>query len=304
MAIDPTKIGPAPSVPGPNRIASQAAEQEKCVSSHGGASQEIRFAVVMCGGVSLAIYIHGVAQELLRLVRATSGADLDGDEVAKLYQEMSGKVRDQASPDDPDKRCKTRFVIDILSGTSAGGINAVFLAKALAIRSKDLERLRQTWLETADMDKLLNRGGVFEPKRALLNGNWMYQQLYKALGDMNSEPKDVDDAYAPVERLDLFVTTTDLNGVSIPIRLADMAVPEKVHKGCFNFRCDAVKLAQGHTPRDLDIQLDKLARDDFQKDFDAMLAFASRCTSSFPIAFAPFKLHDIEGPVGDRKSVV
>ncbi len=34
--------------------------------------QEVRFAVVMYGGVSLAIYINGVAQELLRLVRATA----------------------------------------------------------------------------------------------------------------------------------------------------------------------------------------------------------------------------------------
>ena len=32
-------------------------------------SNEVRFAVVMYGGVSLAIYINGVAQELFRLVR-------------------------------------------------------------------------------------------------------------------------------------------------------------------------------------------------------------------------------------------
>ncbi len=37
--------------------------------------QEVRFAVVMYGGVSLAIYINGVAQELFRMVRATAGAE-------------------------------------------------------------------------------------------------------------------------------------------------------------------------------------------------------------------------------------
>jgi hypothetical protein len=45
--------------------------------------QEVRFAVVMYGGVSLAIYINGVAQELLRLVRATaqtSGKPFTGTE--------------------------------------------------------------------------------------------------------------------------------------------------------------------------------------------------------------------------------
>ena len=35
-------------------------------------TQEVRFAIVMYGGVSLAIYINGIAQELLRLVRATA----------------------------------------------------------------------------------------------------------------------------------------------------------------------------------------------------------------------------------------
>ena len=34
-------------------------------------TQEVRFAVVMYGGVSLAIYINGIAQELLSMVRST-----------------------------------------------------------------------------------------------------------------------------------------------------------------------------------------------------------------------------------------
>jgi hypothetical protein len=33
-------------------------------SPHGDYTQEVRFAVVMYGGVSLAIYINGIAQEL------------------------------------------------------------------------------------------------------------------------------------------------------------------------------------------------------------------------------------------------
>ncbi len=37
-------------------------------------TQEVRFAVVMYGGVSLAIYINGIAQELLRMVRSTSAS--------------------------------------------------------------------------------------------------------------------------------------------------------------------------------------------------------------------------------------
>src|SRR6266496_3744125 len=37
-------------------------------------TREIRFAVVMYGGVSLAIYINGIAQELLSMVRSTGAA--------------------------------------------------------------------------------------------------------------------------------------------------------------------------------------------------------------------------------------
>ena len=68
------------------------------------AEQEICFAIVLYGGVSLAIYIHGVVQELLRLVRSTSGADLGtcktGDEVARIYRDLSREVRaiDENSP--------------------------------------------------------------------------------------------------------------------------------------------------------------------------------------------------------------
>jgi hypothetical protein len=41
--------------------------------------REVRFAVVMYGGVSLAIYINGVAQELLNMVRATAPQTAGGD---------------------------------------------------------------------------------------------------------------------------------------------------------------------------------------------------------------------------------
>ncbi|HEV2282806.1 MAG TPA: patatin-like protein [bacterium] len=287
MAADPITIGSTHATSPPR-------------TSSGPPTQEIRIAVVMYGGISLCIYIHGVAQELLRLVRATSGADVGDDEVTQIYKEMSDSVRDQG-PDgdmDPPLRSPTRFVVDLLSGTSAGGINAVFLAKALALQSKDLKRLRQTWLETADMNTILNRRGFSEPKRSLLDGNLMYRKLYEAFRDMNSGPFDVTAADAPVEQIDLFVTTTDLNGVSIPIRLADLDVPEKVHKGCFHFRWDNIVLAKDSKSSELDIELDRLRRRDFEAPFDAMLAFAARCTSSFPIAFAPMKLADIKPVIG------
>jgi hypothetical protein len=38
---------------------------------------EVRFAVVMYGGVSLAIYMNGIAEEMLRMVRATATRDAE-----------------------------------------------------------------------------------------------------------------------------------------------------------------------------------------------------------------------------------
>src|SRR5437867_128849 len=116
-------------------------------------SQEVRFAVVMYGGVSLAIYINGIAQELLRWVRSTarrskeevallpsrSSSDpassqnapqLSGTE--RVYRKLSYVLSDPtknsqsvaerlAQAEDKlarDVTINTRFVVDILSGTS------------------------------------------------------------------------------------------------------------------------------------------------------------------------------------------
>ena len=64
-------------------------------------SQEVRFAVVMYGGVSLAIYINGVAQELLRLVRSTALDPplLKGSE--KVYAHLGALLQPGSVPDRP-----------------------------------------------------------------------------------------------------------------------------------------------------------------------------------------------------------
>ena len=52
-------------------------------------TQEIRFAVVMYGGVSLAVYINGIVQEMLEMVRATA-PDPSGD--GFLYKQETGSL--------------------------------------------------------------------------------------------------------------------------------------------------------------------------------------------------------------------
>ena len=122
-------------------------------------TKEVRFAIVMYGGVSLAIYINGIAQELLRLVRSTARkqpADLSGTE--RIYRKVSYLLANESmSMAELDKASAdtttvppTRFVVDILSGTSAGGINGIFLAKALA-NGQDMDELKNLWVTEGDI---------------------------------------------------------------------------------------------------------------------------------------------------------
>src|SRR5262249_45505075 len=151
--------------------------------------REVRFAVVIYGGVSLAIYINGIVQELLRMVRSTSAAvppnELQYSE--KVYRKLGclvglGETSDPHAMDrvtkihdQPAPWPRTKFVADIFSGTSAGGINAIFCGKALAT-GESLDELARLWIDVADIDKLLNDKGSLEkplrldrPPKSLLN---------------------------------------------------------------------------------------------------------------------------------------
>src|SRR6266566_3255957 len=279
-----------------------------------GVEREVRFAVVMYGGVSLAIYINGVTQELLHMVRATGrsapGAstmlfpqdELSPSEV--IYREIAQLLDRQAGLEGRGDLTRTRFVVDIVSGTSAGGINGVFLAKALA-RNQTMEGLKSLWLAEGDLGKLLNDTkaedyssdtgfAVEKPEKSLLNSQRMYRKLLEALAQMNErapaeEPAAEDQPSPFVEELDLFVTTTDIEGIPLPIQLADGVVYERRYRNVFHFR-----YAPDPRPKQDRTDGEDFRRDDFRKTHDPFLAFAARCTSSFPFAFDAMQLEDIK----------
>ncbi len=248
--------------------------------------EEKRFAVVMYGGVSLAIYINGVAQELLQLSAATADPSAGPSEgTAGVYRQIAEKL-------------KARFVIDILSGTSAGGINAVFLAKALA-NGGSMDILEGMWLDEGDIDVLINdrRSALeglktgFASPRSLLNSRRMYKKLLQALDAMEPTPETPPAAAAAAEaasarggEIDLFVTATDLQGMNTPVSLSDKVVHEYRHRQVFHFQ---------KSPDE--------NRNDFTKADNPFLAFACRATSSFPFAFEPMRLADIDGAEPDPK---
>lgn len=284
-------------------------------------AKEIRFAVVMYGGVSLAIYINGIAQELLKMCHATvegvSESSLNSTDI--IYRKLSYLLSNRDDLDklaanlsaahnsknvntkdedikkaeaeiekffkSPDNRPDTKFVVDVLTGTSAGGINAIFLAKALS-NNQDITDLKQLWLNEGDIGVLINDKksidgtGLSLPKKAksLLNSNRMYLKLLKAFDDMGADPEK-DDRSPFIDELDLFVPTTDFRGTVIPLRLLDSVVEEKRFRQVFHFRYD-----------ENEIDAEGRVKNDFKNRNNPMLALAARATSSFPFAFEPMRL--------------
>ncbi len=112
--------------------------------------KELRLALVCYGGVSLAVYMHGITKEVWHLARASrafhhpSAVALDG--VAAAYRDFLRLI-------ERDHGLRLRVLPDILTGASAGGINAVFLAQALHA-GHSLEPLTDLWLENADVSEL------------------------------------------------------------------------------------------------------------------------------------------------------
>lgn len=268
------------------------------------ATQEVRFAVVMYGGVSLAIYINGVAQELLHLVRATApaeaptvdavpsaplvaDADLTGSE--RVYRTLGqllahGDEAPVAELPPADAPIRTRFVVDIVSGTSAGGINGIFLAKALAVDGR-LDQIRKLWFDEGDIAHLIADGQSYQgtdlarqPPESLLNSRRMYERLFQAFEGMDPE-RAPGERSRLVDELDLWVTATDIRGLPLPLSLFDRVVYEPRYKNVFRFAYANPFADEADQPRN-----------DFVHDNNPLLAFAARATSSFPFAFDPMEL--------------
>ncbi len=264
--------------------------------------KETRFAVVMYGGVSLAIYIYGVAKELYSMVRATARERVRGKEEAKKVAEENAEEyvlgENQLTPVEKNYRklgeaLKTKFVVDILSGTSAGGINAIYLAKALA-NGETVDMLKDIWISQGDVGKLINdkqsEGYGLEAQSqpaSLMNSQRMYFYLLKAMHNMSmgEATKSSDGASPFVEELNLNITATDIRGLTVDLPVANAHVRELRFRNVFHFYYSTVESAGQSS-------------NDFKKENNPFLAYVARCTSSFPFAFEPMQLKDVESVLG------
>jgi patatin-related protein len=298
--------------------------------------KELRIALVCFGGVSLAVYMHGIGKEILKLVRASAALHAISDRI----QRANASFFDQRDPNDPEfdtegiyfellrdigQTLELRVVVDIIAGASAGGINGTMLARALS-HDLPMRPLRALWLDNADVSVLLApdaRAGAWskwflkpviwvaeatgmlgaiedmEVRRNIslfvrsrwfkppLDGVGMAGLMYDAVTSMGV-PKQPHASLLPSgQTLDLMVTLTDYYGYRELVQIHDPPLIyelEHHHVLRFSYR----RRPNGEIESDFDIEN------------APALAFAARATSSYPGAFPPARIGEIDELVALR----
>ena len=268
----------------------------------------------MYGGIALCVYMSGITSVLFDMVIGTA-RDQASDDFLQTYEELTDtqrvlrkaaqlrtafrlkEVSDTKEITDKDS-VDCRFVIDILSGTSAGGLNNVFLAKALA-NEETLDALANLWVNEGDIGELLNDEQSSDPLRfitpekppqSLLNSVRMQQRLLDAYQDMESLRLPNGNSVQTsrlVDHLDLYITATDLKGLELGLTvITGTPATERKNRAVFHLAYDplAVPTVDGS---------DVTFRNDFRLVHIPFLSFISRATSCIVPAFEPIKLNDL-----------
>lgn len=282
--------------------------------------KELRIALVCYGGVSLAVYMHGVTKEVFKIAAASQKhrdrePQPDGTEGA--YYRLLSAIEKYGNT-------RLRVVPDILSGASAGGMNAIFLGQAL-LTGRSLDPLTHLWLQCADSDVLLapearpghkfskiwaqplvewtlrrpgnavsrtvapeTRAEVRAKLSRLMRSRWFappfsgpgFSRLIDdALVAMQAQPagRPLIPAGHPI---DLFVTTTDFRGYRAPLQVHSPAdASEAEHRLPIAFRAHGGDEVLADRPE---------------------LVLAARATASFPGAFPPLQLEEIDELADER----
>jgi patatin-related protein len=266
-----------------------------------GSVKELRLALVCYGGSSLAIYMHGMTKELHRLVRASSllDAPAEGPESPSVSESVYRRLLEEMTRRDAEG-VRTRVVVDVVAGTSAGGINGVCLAKALA-HDLSLDGFRDLWFERGDIDGLLAAPRFFPRKlkigwvamRALkhapFRGDLMAQWIYDAFDRMERQRSEsaLPTLMPDQHLLELFVTVTDFYGYERQVPYADPnPIHDLRHRHVLGFRYGGED-----------------GRDDFGADSNGALTFAARATSCIPGVFPPVSFEQLAAWLGDTRPV-
>lgn len=301
--------------------------------------KELRLALVCYGGVSLAVYMHGVTKEVLKLVRSSRAyhgeanharrqtatfAELDNAgerererDTEAIYLEMLQEIGETLD---------LRIFVDTIAGASAGGINGVLLARALA-HDLSLDQHRKMWLEQADILALMDEEHIagrwsklfMKPVFWAINNRWLSQfapdaemrqklllftrsrwfkppfsgklmtnMLLDAFRAMGKVAKPGASLLPLAHKLELIVSVTDFYGYTQDIPLHDPPfIREREHRHVLKF--NYVQHSGGREETD------------FDADHVPGLAFAARATSSFPGAFPPAQIGEMDEVLAHRE---
>ncbi|MEP7350573.1 MAG: patatin-like protein [Sphingorhabdus sp.] len=275
--------------------------------------KELRLALICYGGVSLAVYMHGVTREIWHLLRASrayhDGTPPDAGSEA-IYRDIIADMEAKSG-------VRMRVLADIIAGSSAGGINGIFLAQAI-VTGQSLEPLTELWLENADVDTLLDpdarplsrfskfwatpivwailrrKGGAIarlvaaEVKEEVASklsrfvrarwfappfGGRVFSELLLNAFAAMQKSSAGPSLQPAGQPLDLFVTVTDFNGHDQQLRLNS---PPLVTE----------------TEHRITIDFSTRGRQDLADIPE--LVFAARATASFPGAFPPFSARELD----------
>lgn len=261
--------------------------------------------------------MHGVTKEIWKLAKASCayhGGVTRSEGVQGVYRDLLEHIASHHG-------LRLRVLPDILTGASAGGINAVFLAQAIH-SGQSLEPLTDLWLDNADVDRLVDpdarpmwrfakfwaqpiawmflkrpgneisesvapetRSEVRRKVTQLIKGRWFEppfsglgfsKLLHDALSAMQASEIDKP-LLPPGHPIDLLVTATDFRGHVELLRLnSPPVVEESEHRLPISFT--------GTIPPHGGADLANIVE----------LTLAARATASFPGAFPPLKLDEID----------
>ena len=297
------------------------------------ATLETRLAVVCYGGVSLAIYMSGITREIQELVTGSAvrlaGTGPTG--TAGVYADLLDAL-EKAAADRGDPH-RIQVGVDVVAGTSAGGINGICLTRALD-GDYSQEAIRDFWITEGDFGKLLDPDvrklleavraqsgglhGIAAPLDKLLGppppqSSWARSRVVtwiRRIGAVARLRKPVTAFVKHPPRSALYgdrmcqLTWGALNNMKRHERAApaqllfgDSGIDLAVTATEFAGHEDAVPLSR-------QLVFDEAHRHVFRihgtggsrLDPDVgMLAFAARATASFPGAFAPVSLNHFRG---------
>jgi patatin-related protein len=291
--------------------------------------KELRIALVCFGGVSLAVYMHGITKEILKLARASSAVhgitDRAKRRVATFFDRYDEKDPEYDTESvyfdllrDIGQTVELRVLIDIVAGASAGGVNSVMLARALS-HDLPMERLRELWLDNADVTELLA-----DDAKARSWSKWFLRPIFWASG--LSRVQDLRDREVRA-KLSLFTRSRwfkpPFDGTKMTALMYDgivaMGAPREPRASLLPsglgldlfvtvtdfYGCH--QLMQIHDPpvvherehrHVLHFRYRRRPSGAVESDFDLdnapALAFAARATSSIPGAFPPAQILEID----------